>query len=103
MTWMERAQCLGQEPELWFPCTRKETRAAKSLCVGCPVIWECLQAALREEQGKSVKSRHGVRGGLTPEERAHAVVFGDLRGREVHTPGWAQAGSSAPERDVHVG
>ena len=48
---------------------------AEFLCRGCPVRQECLDAALREEAGESGEGlgwryRHGIRGGLTPFQRA---------------------------------
>ena len=49
--WRNRAQCLGQDPELWdlgyHPGSfdEKAVRAAE-LCAGCPVMCECAADAL---------------------------------------------------------
>lgn len=60
-TWRDRAQCLGDERDDYFPedgCRSKNARAAKARCVGCPVIQECLV------DGLSFGDTQGVRGGL---------------------------------------
>jgi hypothetical protein len=44
-------------------------KAAARLCAGCPVIEECLAAAMEEERG-SADNRQGIRGGLGPISRA---------------------------------
>lgn len=43
--------------------------AGKAICAGCPVVAECLADALRTE-GSGGSGRYGVRGGLSPDERA---------------------------------
>jgi WhiB family redox-sensing transcriptional regulator len=68
--WQEKAACRPTEhhrvdPEIFFP-TPAETgkiTAAKALCTQCPVRQPCLDIAL--ETGDT----HGIRGGLTEEER----------------------------------
>lgn len=55
-------------------------RMAAALCDGCPVIVECLEAALREEAGLGT-ARCGIRGGLTARER-YEISLG-VRGQEV--------------------
>lgn len=42
---------------------------AQALCAGCPVIEQCLAAAIVEEHGLSATNRYLVRGGLTPSGR----------------------------------
>ena len=70
---------------------------AKALCEGCPVLQQCREAAMLEEvhdgsskaelKGKplSAPNRYTVRGGWTPEERAHRaeVTFVDIGLRQV--------------------
>ena len=78
MTWRERAACHGEDTELWFPTDRfdrrglgsPDTRAAiaLSICATCPVVAQCLEAAMREET--AVSGRWGIRGGLTAYQRA---------------------------------
>lgn len=68
--WWEDAACRTADPELFFPTRelpreqrRAAEREAKSICSRCPVIAECLQAALERDE------RHGIWGGLLPRER----------------------------------
>lgn len=58
---------------------RISDKDAKALCFGCPVLDECLEAALAEEvdhrpatNGKPLGAQHryGVRGGMSPRGRA---------------------------------
>lgn len=41
----------------------------RSLCLDCPVSWECLEAAINEERGRPPEERQGFRAGSTPHER----------------------------------
>jgi hypothetical protein len=63
--------CAHGDPEAWFPPPGNisETRRAKALCNGCPVIAECLEQALRFEAGFPSGGRAGIWGGTTPAER----------------------------------
>ncbi|WP_328912488.1 MULTISPECIES: WhiB family transcriptional regulator [unclassified Streptomyces] len=69
-TWQNDAVCQSTEyhpvdPDIFFPGPDEmdKIRAAKALCAQCPVRRTCLDAAL--ETGDT----HGIRGGLTEEER----------------------------------
>lgn len=56
--WTALANCLGVDPDLFFP-TRGETSAeAKHVCSTCPVRADCLNYALDHNE------QHGVWGGL---------------------------------------
>lgn len=71
--WRDRAACLGADDEVFFP-DRGDTAgadAALRICATCPVTTECLAAALTEEGNLAGQYRHGIRGGTTPEQRAH--------------------------------
>jgi WhiB family redox-sensing transcriptional regulator len=64
----ERAACLCEEPELFFPIGNSgpaltQIEEAKAVCNRCPVIDACLGFAL--ENGMTA----GVWGGLTEDER----------------------------------
>lgn len=79
--WREKAKCAGVNTEIFYPVLRDEegepvfdeeeefiddysedgTEEARSYCVQCPVIFECLKANLNEE--------HGVFGDTVPSER----------------------------------
>ncbi|MER5435994.1 WhiB family transcriptional regulator [Streptomyces sp. NPDC002588] len=95
-TWQDQAVCQSTEcnlvdPEIFFPEPDETAKitAAKSLCGQCPVRRTCLDAAL--EGGDT----HGIRGGMTEEERAplheklasrldYSRVYATVAGRDVH-------------------
>ncbi|AWN02673.1 WhiB family transcription factor [Mycobacterium phage Xavia] len=37
--WMDRAACVGHDPEIWFDSRKREL--AQQICSGCPVKAEC--------------------------------------------------------------
>ena len=47
LTWQEYANCLGVDPDLFFPERGASTREAKEVCRGCVVREECLEFALQ--------------------------------------------------------
>jgi WhiB family transcriptional regulator, redox-sensing transcriptional regulator len=66
--WIERARCIGEDPELFFPVGSgapaiEQAVRAKAVCRQCPVIEACLTWALDTCQDA------GVWGGLDEEER----------------------------------
>ncbi|MFM8304921.1 MAG: WhiB family transcriptional regulator [Actinomycetota bacterium] len=61
--WQERANCLGVDPDLFFPERGASTREAKSVCRGCEVSDECLEYALAHGE------KFGIWGGLSERER----------------------------------
>jgi WhiB family redox-sensing transcriptional regulator len=68
MEWIQRASCLEEDPDLFFPVGTTgpavdQTARAKAVCEGCPVRSECLAWALDTAQDA------GVWGGLDEEER----------------------------------
>lgn len=78
--WRDRAACLDEEPELFFPVGTDgpallQTAEAKAVCRRCPVLRECLRTAMTAGDG-------GVRGGLSENERAalSRARAGELRG-----------------------
>ncbi|MGW1539803.1 WhiB family transcriptional regulator [Streptomyces sp. NPDC002309] len=95
-TWQDQAVCHSTEhnpvdPEIFFPEPDETPKitTAKSLCGQCPVRRTCLDAAL--EGGDT----HGIRGGMTEEERAplheklasrldYSRVNATISGRDVH-------------------
>ncbi|MFD7902940.1 WhiB family transcriptional regulator [Kitasatospora sp. NPDC059747] len=95
-TWQDQAACNPTEhnpvdPEAFFPGPEDAGKitTAKALCAQCPVARACLDAAL--ETGDT----HGIRGGLTEEEREplhrkiadrldYSRVNATLSGRDVH-------------------
>jgi WhiB family redox-sensing transcriptional regulator len=68
MTWRDRAACLEEDPELFFPIGNTEPafrqiERAKDVCRRCEVIETCLAWAIESHQDA------GVWGGLSADER----------------------------------
>jgi WhiB family transcriptional regulator, redox-sensing transcriptional regulator len=68
--WQQRGNCVNEDTELFFlednarmGTKQRAEQAAKSVCLGCPVVNECLSHAL------NVPEVHGVWGGKSAEER----------------------------------
>ena len=61
--WQERANCLGVDPELFFPERGASTREGKAVCAGCAVRLDCREYALRNHE------KFGIWGGLSERER----------------------------------
>ena len=68
--WRLRAACRAAEGDLFFAADgerglakRRRERAAKAICLGCPVREECAAHAI------STREPHGVWGGLSEHER----------------------------------
>ena len=87
MRWEEKALCAQTDPEIFFPDTATERRAAKMVCNGngmniapCPVRLMCLEDAVDSDE------RHGVRGGMTEKERRKLRGAKTMQGIAVHLP-----------------
>ncbi len=61
--WQNKANCLGVDPELFFPERGASTREAKEVCRGCVVRTDCLEYALANGE------KFGIWGGLSERER----------------------------------
>jgi WhiB family redox-sensing transcriptional regulator len=61
--WQAYANCLGVDPDLFFPERGASTREAKEVCRGCVVREECLEYALRNGE------KFGIWGGMSERER----------------------------------
>jgi WhiB family redox-sensing transcriptional regulator len=61
--WQAQALCAQTDPEAFFPEKGGSARAAKAVCMQCPVRAECLAFALEHDE------RYGVWGGLSERER----------------------------------
>lgn len=68
--WRSRAACAGADPEVFFPNPKSggDYRPALAFCDRCTAKDACLSDALDMERTNGY--RHGMRGGLTPEQRA---------------------------------
>ncbi len=61
--WQARANCMGVDPDLFFPERGASTKEAKEVCRGCVVQGDCLEFAL--ENGE----KFGIWGGMSERER----------------------------------
>ncbi len=61
--WNDYANCLGVDPDLFFPERGASTREAKEVCRGCEVRHDCLEFALQNGE------KFGIWGGLSERER----------------------------------
>lgn len=61
--WAGYANCLGLDPDMFFPQPYEDPAPAKAVCQGCVVREECLLAALARRE------LDGIWGGLTATER----------------------------------
>ena len=62
-SWQAQANCMGVDPDLFFPERGASTREAKEVCRGCVVREDCLEYALRDDQ------LQGIWGGMSERER----------------------------------
>jgi WhiB family redox-sensing transcriptional regulator len=81
MTWRDRAACLGEDPELFFPIGNgepalRQIEKAKVVCRRCEVVEACLSWAMESRQ------EDGVWGGLSADER-RALKRRDARARRA--------------------
>ncbi len=72
-SWQESANCLGVDPDLFFPERGAGIQEAKAVCRACVVREECLEYSLVNGE------KFGIWGGMTERERrrirrARAVV-----------------------------
>lgn len=80
MAWLNRAACVWEDPELFFPVggsgpALQDEHDAKEICHRCPVMSECLEWAL------DTKQTTGVWGGTSETERA-ALLKARRRNRQ---------------------
>ena len=62
-TWQSRANCMGVDPDLFFPERGSSTREAKEVCRGCVVREDCLEFAIANGE------KFGIWGGMSERER----------------------------------
>ena len=62
-SWQEYANCMGVDPDLFFPERGASTREAKEVCKGCVVREDCLEFALANGE------KFGIWGGMTEVQR----------------------------------
>jgi len=83
--WRERAACLREDPDLFFPVgngglTPARIDEAKAVCGRCPVVEQCLELALKSGQAD------GVWGGTTESERRSMSRRAARPGSDAVTP-----------------
>jgi len=61
--WQVRANCMGVDPDLFFPERGSSTREAKEVCRGCVVREDCLEFAIANGE------KFGIWGGMSERER----------------------------------
>ena len=61
--WQMLSNCLGVDPDLFFPERGASTKDAKAVCQGCIVREDCLEYALTNRE------KFGIWGGLSERER----------------------------------
>ncbi len=62
-SWQHQANCMGVDPDLFFPERGASTREAKEVCRGCVVREDCLEYAIANGE------KFGIWGGLSERER----------------------------------
>ncbi len=62
-SWQESSNCLGVDPDLFFPERGASTKEAKEVCRGCIVRNDCLEFALANGE------KFGIWGGMSERER----------------------------------
>ena len=63
LAWMRSGECLGADPDLFFPERGEPTEPAKEMCARCPVRATCLEYALANGE------MHGIWGGMSERQR----------------------------------
>ena len=75
--WWGLANCLGVDPDLFFPERGASTREAKEVCRGCVVRGDCLEYALTHGE------KFGIWGGMSERERRRVRRQRSLARREA--------------------
>ena len=77
--WQDQANCLGADPNLFFPEQGASTREAREICRGCVVRMDCLEYALANGE------KFGIWGGLSERERRRLRRQRALTARQAAT------------------
>ena len=76
-SWKDYGNCLGVDPDLFFPERGASVKEAKGVCRGCVVVEECLEYALANGE------KHGIWGGMSERERRRMRRARNLARREM--------------------
>lgn len=66
--WAQRSACLGADPDLFFVEKGQTFAEGRKVCATCPVVAECLDAAVQRREGD------GLWGGASERERRRLKV-----------------------------
>lgn len=77
LSWQDQANCMGVDPDLFFPERGASTREAKEVCRGCVVRLDCLEYALDNVE------KFGIWGGMSERERRRLRRARTLSRREA--------------------
>ena len=84
-TWQRKANCMGVDPDLFFPERGASTREAKEVCRGCVVREDCLEYALANGE------KFGIWGGMSERERRRIRRRRAMQRRQAGGAGAASA------------
>ena len=62
--WADDANCLGMNPDIFFPTRGEDVARARAICRACDVQVECAHYALNQDD-----TLQGIWGGLTQRDR----------------------------------
>ena len=79
-SWQLQANCMGVDPDLFFPERGASTREAKEVCRGCVVREDCLEYALANGE------KFGIWGGMSERERRRLRRARAMARREATSP-----------------
>lgn len=71
--WADRSACYNRPPAWWDADTASAATRARTECLSCPVLVECLTAAM-DREASTMWNRTVVRGGLTGQERVQLQI-----------------------------
>lgn len=100
--WRDDAACLDALDVDFFPAASGDFEAAREVCRLCPVHAVCLDDVMTDEGSLHAAARFGMRGGLSPSERAHAYRATTRAGRRQATNQAASAARAAIAKDAAV-
>lgn len=66
-SWESEANCIGVDPDLFFPEAGDKGEEAKEVCRGCPVQEQCLEKAIANREVG------GIWGGTSESERRRII------------------------------
>lgn len=63
LSWQQDASCQEVDPDIFFSDSEEIQYGAKTICSGCPVLYQCLEYSFVN------KEEYGIWGGLSKDER----------------------------------